>query len=309
MSRTSANALLLLAALIWGTTFVAQQIGMQDVGPLAFTGIRFLLGALIILPLAWREYARLAARQVAIDRHDVLSWIGLGVLLFCGATFQQIGLLDTTVSNAGFLTALYVPMVPLLAWIIDRHRPHAAVWPAALGSVCGTFLLSGGELAALTVGDYWVLSSTIFWAAHILWVGRLAMKKGTPILVAFSQFVTCGVLASIGAVATETTQVAGVVAALPTILYSGLLSVGVAFTLQVVAQRHTRAPDAAILLSAETLFAAGAGAIFLGERLSVVQLSGGALIFACILFVQLAPLIMARPIMARPPPAPPAREG
>lgn len=294
MSRTSANALLLLAALIWGTTFVAQQLGMQNVGPLAFTGIRFLLGALIILPLAWREYARLAARQVVIDRRDVLSWAGLGVLLFCGATFQQIGLLDTTVTNAGFLTALYVPMVPLLVWIIDRHRPHASVWPAALGSVFGTFLLSGGQLAALTVGDYWVLASTFFWAAHILWVGRIAAKKGAPILVAFSQFVTCGILASIGAIATEATSAAGVVAALPTILYSGLLSVGVAFTLQVVAQRHTRPTDAAILLSAETLFAAAAAALYLGERLNALQMVGCALIFACILFVQLMPLIYPR---------------
>jgi len=291
MSRTTANALLLLAALIWGTTFVAQQLGMKDIGPLAFTGIRFLLGALFILPLAWREYARLAARGVVIDRRDVLSWVGLGVLLFCGATFQQIGLLDTTVTNAGFLTALYVPLVPLLIWIVDRHRPHASVWPAALGSVFGTYLLSGGQLAALTVGDYWVLFSTLFWAAHILWVGRIAIKKGAPILVAFSQFVTCGVLASIAALATETTAVAGVAAALPAILYSGLLSVGVAFTLQVVAQRHTRPSDAAILLSSETLFAAAAGALYLGERLDAVQLAGCALIFACILSVQLLPLM------------------
>lgn len=289
MSRGVANSLMLLTALIWGTTFVAQQVSMASVGPLTYTGARFLIGALFILPLAAREWRRLARRGVAIDRHDLMAWSGLGTLLFFGVVLQQIGIAGTLVSNAGFLTALYVPLVPMLAWLVDRERPHVSVWPAAVGSFVGTFLLSGGRFESLSGGDYWVIASTLFWAAHVLWVGRIAARKGTPIMVAFTQFMICGAAAAMLAPVFEPLTGAGLVAALPEILYGGLLSVGVAFTLQVVAQRHTRPSDAAILLSSEILFAAIAGALYLGERLSLIQLAGGVMIFACIVAVQVLP--------------------
>ncbi|WP_295009248.1 DMT family transporter [uncultured Dechloromonas sp.] len=290
MSRSVANALMLLVALIWGTTFVAQQLGMAHVGPLTYTGVRFLLGALFVLPLALREYGRLQARGARLDRADWLAWCGLGVLLFLGAVFQQIGIMGTTVSNAGFLTALYVPLVPILAWLVDRQAPHVSVWPASIGSFIGTFMLSGGRFDTLTVGDYWVIASTFFWAAHVLWVGRVAARKGVPVMVAVAQFIVCGLLSMLVALFTEEIAMDGIVAAMPAILYGGLLSVGIAYTLQVVAQRHAPATDAAILLSSEILFAAMAGALYLGERLSFVQLMGGVVIFVCILAVQLAPM-------------------
>lgn len=294
MSRSVANALMLLVALIWGTTFVAQQLGMAHVGPLTYTGVRFLLGALFVLPLAVREYGRLQARGVRLERADWFAWCGLGVLLFLGAVFQQIGIMGTTVSNAGFLTALYVPMVPILAWLIDRHAPHPAVWPATIGSFIGTFMLSGGRFDALTVGDYWVIASTLFWAAHVFWVGRVAAHRGAPIMVAVTQFVVSGVLSMLVALAIEDIELAGLVEAAPAILYGGLLSVGVAFTVQVIAQRHTPATDAAILLSSEILFAALAGALYLGERLTPLQLAGGGIIFVCILGVQVAPILLRK---------------
>lgn len=294
MSRSVANALMLLVALIWGTTFVAQQLGMAHVGPLTYTGVRFLLGALFVLPLAIREYGRLQARGVRLERADWFAWCGLGVLLFLGAVFQQIGIMGTTVSNAGFLTALYVPMVPILAWLIDRHAPHPAVWPATIGSFIGTFMLSGGRFDALTVGDYWVIASTLFWAAHVFWVGRVAAHRGAPIMVAVTQFVVSGVLSMLVALAIEDIELAGLVEATPAILYGGLLSVGVAFTVQVIAQRHTPATDAAILLSSEILFAALAGALYLGERLTPLQLAGGGIIFVCILGVQVAPILLRK---------------
>lgn len=298
MSRSVANALMLLVALIWGTTFVAQQLGMAHVGPLTYTGVRFLLGALFVLPLAVREYGRLQARGVRLERADWFAWCGLGVLLFLGAVFQQIGIMGTTVSNAGFLTALYVPMVPILAWLIDRHAPHPAVWPATIGSFIGTFMLSGGRFDALTVGDYWVIASTLFWAAHVFWVGRVAAHRGAPIMVAVTQFVVSGVLSMLVALAIEDIELAGLVEAMPAILYGGLLSVGVAFTVQVIAQRHTPATDAAILLSSEILFAALAGALYLGERLTPLQLTGGGIIFVCILGVQVAPILLRKSVKA-----------
>lgn len=291
MSRSVANGLMLLTALIWGSTFVAQQLGMKNVGPFTYTGARFLIGSLFVAPLALREYKRLRGQGVVFTAHDLLAWGGLGVLLFLGAIFQQIGVGGTTVSNAGFLTALYVPMVPLLGWLLHKHRPHRSVWPATLGTVVGTFFLSGGTFTALTTGDWWIIASTVFWALHVLFIGHVAAKKGAPILVALTQFVVCGVLATLLAVAQEPISGAQLHAALPAILYGGVLSVGIAFTLQVVAQRHTAPTDAAILLSSELIFAALAGAWYLGERLSAMQVAGGVLIFVCIVAVQLVPLL------------------
>jgi drug/metabolite transporter (DMT)-like permease len=291
MTRTTANLLMLITALIWGTTFVAQQLGMSHIGPLTYTGLRFLIGAAVISPLAWREYRRLSAQNIALDRRDALMWCALGGLLFFGAVLQQIGVKYTTVSNSGFLTALYVPLVPVLAWALGHDKPHVTVWPAAVTCLIGTFLLGNGELDSFNVGDLWVIASAFFWAAHVLFVGRIAANKGTPILVAITQFIVCGVLAMSIAPLIEPLEIASVMQAMPAILYGGVLSVGIAFTLQVVAQRHTPASDAAILLSSEILFAAIAGAMYLGERLSLLQWLGGSLIFIAMLGVQLVPLL------------------
>lgn len=289
MSRTGANGLLLLAALIWGTTFVAQQLGMAGVGPLIYTGIRFLLGALVVLPLALREHARLQDRGNCFAARDLLAASSLGLLLCLGVVLQQIGIASTSVSNAGFLTSLYVPLVPVLGWIIDRQTPSLSLWPAAIGCFIGTYLLGGGTFSGFNDGDLWVIASTLFWAMHVLFVGRIAARKGTPILVALVQFVVCGVLATLLGLTLEDTTARGLWHALPSILYGGLLSVGIGFTLQVVAQRHTRPAEAAILLSSEVLFAALAGALYLGERLAPIQLAGGLLIFLCIVGVQVLP--------------------
>jgi drug/metabolite transporter (DMT)-like permease len=289
MSRGAANALLLVVSLIWGTTFVAQQLGMADVGPLMYTGVRFLLGALVVLPLALREHARLTDRGIRLEPTDLLAASGLGLLLTLGVVFQQIGIVSTTVSNAGFLTALYVPLVPLLGWAVDRRPPAAALWPAAIGCFIGTFLLGGGTFSGFNNGDLWVIASTAFWAAHVLWVGRVAARKGNPVSVAFLQFVVCGLLSTLAGLMMEATTLTGLWSAMPAILYGGLLSVGIGYTLQVVAQRHTGPAEAAILLSAEILFAALAGALYLGERLAPIQLAGGLLIFACIVGVQILP--------------------
>lgn len=294
MSRMTANALMLLTAFIWGTTFVAQQLGMNSVGPLTYTGARFLIGATVVLPLAWREWQRLTAAGVRITGLDLAKYAGLGVLLFLGAVFQQIGIAGTSVSNSGFLTALYVPLVPILGWMLGHPKPHWAVWPAIAASLIGTFMLSGGHLDALNHGDYWVILSTLFWAGHVLFVGVVAAEKGAPIVLACVQFIVCGLLACAAAPMMEVVTISGLRDALWAILYGGLLSVGIAFTLQVVAQRHTPAADAALLLSSEILFAALAGAIYLGERLTPLQLAGGALIFTAMVAVQLVPLFEQR---------------
>jgi drug/metabolite transporter (DMT)-like permease len=208
-----------------------------------------------------------------------------------GAVMQQVGIQYTSVTNAGFLTAVYVPLVPVLAWLLLRQVAHWSVWPAAAGCLVGAFLLSGAHELRIGLGDLWVIGSAIPWAVHVLMVGRWADRMGAPFLVASGQFAVCGVLSLIAAFATEPVRWAGLQAAAWPIAYTGVLSVGVAFTAQVVAQRYAHAADAAIILSAETLFAAAFGYALLGERLDGAGLVGCGLMLACILVVQLLPLL------------------
>ncbi|HYD31146.1 MAG TPA: DMT family transporter [Azospirillaceae bacterium] len=290
MTRLHANLLLLAAAVIWGSSFVVQHMSMEHIGPLAFTGSRFLLGTLVVLPLAVFNGCSLRREG---RRLSALDWVGMvltGVALFCGAILQQIGIGLTTVTNAGFLTGLYVPLVPLIALLVLRTMPHPVVWPAGLGCLAGTYLLSGAATMSLAAGDVWVMVSTVFWAIHVLLVGAMAVRTGAPIVVAVVQFMVAGLLATSGAVFTEATSLADVFAAWPAIAYTGVLSVGLAFTFQVVGQRFTTAADAAIILSSETVFAAIGGAVFLGESLSAAGMVGCALILVCILTVQMVPV-------------------
>lgn len=290
MTRVQANLLLTLVALIWGSAFVAQSKGMADVGPLLFTGVRFLIGAAVVLPLALMEWRRLGRAGLPLSTLDGTHIVGLGLLMTLGAVMQQIGIQFTSVTNAGFLTAVYVPLVPVLAWLLLRHVAHWSVWPAAAGCLAGAFLLSGAHELSIALGDLWVLGSAIPWALHVLMVGRWADRMGAPFLVACGQFAVCGALSLVAAFATEPVRWAGIQAAAWPIVYTGVLSVGVAFTAQVVAQRYAHAADAAIILSSETLFAAAFGYLLLGERLNAAGLLGCGLMLACILLVQLMPL-------------------
>ena len=294
MSRLRANGLLLLAALIWGSAFVGQALGMAGVGPLTFTGLRFVLGALVVAPLAWREWRQLRDSGQAPGLAEA-RWVALlGALLCLGVVMQQIGLLSTSVTNAGFLTALYVPLVPLLAWLVQRQRPHWSVWPAASGCLLGTWLLTGASAQALRRGDLWVLLSALPWAVHVLLVGQVANRLRGAYRLACGQFSLCALASGLLGLATEPLTLAGLRLAAGAIAYTGLLSVGVAFTLQVIGQRHAPPADAAIVLSSETLFAALFGAWFMGDRLSASALLGCALILGSIVLVQMLPLLRRR---------------
>ena len=294
LTRVRANLILLLVALIWGSAFVAQAIAMRSLGSLTFTGLRFALGAAIVAPLAWLEWRALEARGAGPTR-DALHIVSLGALLFLGAAMQQVGMLTTSVTHAGFLTALYIPLVPVFAWLALRQLPHWTVWPAAAGCLVGTWLLTAGTpgrgASSFEVGDWWVIASSVPWAAHVLLVGRAANRLQGAMLVAAGQFAVCSVLALVTAAATETMAWDGVKPALGAIVYTGVLSVGLGFTLQVVAQRHARAADSAIVLSSETVFAAAFGALFMGDRLGATGLGGCGLILACVLMVQLQPIV------------------
>ena len=289
MSRLTATGLMILTAMIWGTTFVAQQLGMNHVGPLTYTAIRFLIGAGVVVPVAWLEYRSLSAQGFTLTRSDGFKWIGLGALLFGGVIFQQVGMAYTTVTKAAFLTALYVPLVPLLVWLFERKRPAWMVWPISGCSVLGTLMLTGGRMESIATGDAWVIASVLFWALHVYVVGRVTRNSQASTLNALTQFICCGLMGSALAILIEPIELDGIRSAMYPVLYGGLLSVGVAYTLQVVAQKYVRSSDAAIIMSSETLFAAIAGSLWLGETLSVLQMGGCALILLSIMSVQLIP--------------------
>ncbi len=212
-----------------------------------------------------------------------------------GVSMQQVGLKTTSVTNAGFLTALYMPLVPLLAWAFLRQRPGWAIVLALPLCLGGTALLTGASaLNALKPGDALIVASTLPWALHVLLVGGVANRLRGAFVLACGQFAVCALLSGVLALATEPVTLAGLRGAAGSIAYTGVLSVGLAFTLQVVGQRHAPAADAAIVLSAETVFAALFGAWLMGDRLGPGGLAGCALILAGILLVQCWPLLAQR---------------
>jgi drug/metabolite transporter (DMT)-like permease len=290
MNRFQANLVLVFAAMIWGSSFVIQQIGTGELGTISFTGARFLLGAVVVLPFGIRQYLTIKDKKSVFN---ATTWAGLlltGIVLFIAAALQQHGILRTTVTNSGFLTALYVPLVPVLGGLFLRRKVHFSIWPASICCFVGTFILSGARDIHFSAGDLWVLSSTLFWASHVIIVGIMASRTQAPLVVATSQFFVCGILGLLLGWQVEGPTLNQFTGAWWGICYIGVFSVGMAFTLQVVGQRFTPAADAAIILSSETVFAATAGMIFLGERLAPVQLSGAALILVAILSVELLPL-------------------
>ena len=292
-----ANLLLTLAAMIWGSAFVVQQIGTGNLGTISFTGARFLLGALVVLPFAVRQFRRVERGERPFQRRDWFGLIVTGLVLCTAAVLQQHGILRTSVANAGFLTAVYVPLVPIIGLLFLRRRVHWSVWPASCGCLAGTYIMSGAQGLDFRLGDLWVLSSTLFWAVHVILVGIMAWRTRAPLVVATTQFLVCGLTGLVVGILVEQPTLADFLGALYGICYVGVFSVGLAFTMQVVGQRFTPAADAAIILSSETVFAALAGFIFLDERLAAVRIAGAGLILCSILAVELLPTLgKSRPL-------------
>lgn len=290
MSRLSANSLLLVAAIVWGAAFVAQSTAMESIGALAFTGIRFLLGALSVAPFVYWEWKK-STNRIPLKGH--LQGIGVGVIFFIAIIVQQYGFFTTSVTNAGFLTALYVVFTPILGYVIFRSLPSPFIWPIVVLSITGTYLLAGG-MDGLKFGDLLMIASAFFWALQVLSIGRMVVTYGNPVMVAFVQFLTTGIIGLALGLMLEPLTWSHIEGAASELLYTGILSSGLAFTLQAIAQRYTPPADAAILLSSESLFAALFGAMILGEQLSGSRWIGCALIFSCILMVELLPQIAKR---------------
>jgi drug/metabolite transporter (DMT)-like permease len=287
VTRFRADALLLLTAVIWGATFVAQKQANSEMGPLLFVGLRFLLGALVVAPLAWRE-ARGAARP--FDRRAWIGAVSMGLCLFAGSILQQIGLQTASATDGGFLTALYVVMVPFLAWALSGGAPRPRVLLAAAAAVAGAWLLAGGRrVGSAGLGDALLIAGDFAWALMIALAPVVLRRAPRPVLISFMQNGLTGGLGVAAALAFESNALSGVTASLPQLIFAGALSSGIAYTLQVIAQAHAPPAEAALILSLESVFAAVAGAWLLSERLSAVEMTGCALILAAVAIVELGP--------------------
>jgi drug/metabolite transporter (DMT)-like permease len=291
MSRLQANLCLLLAGAIWGGGFVVQSSAMKSLGPFWFIGLRFLVATAAVAPFAWRE-ARRAATPV--NGRTYAAFTAIGIALFAGAVTQQVGLLTTSVTNSGFLTGLYVIMVPILTVVILRRSPHWIIWPAAMMALIGIYLLSGGAISSLSYGDVMTIVCAFFWSIQVFLIGIFASQSGRPLLLSAWQFAVTGICATVAAIALEPISWQAIGNAGLEILYAGVFSSGLAFSLQVIGQRYTTAPQAAIFLSSEALFAATFGAIILGETITPLGYVGCGVIFLAMLIVEIVPEILAR---------------
>ncbi len=295
MSRASATLLLILATAIWGFAFIAQKSAMDYMGALSFIFARYLLGGLIILPLALREYKK-QRNGKKIEQKEWLIMIFLGVNLFLGSWLQQLGIMRTSVTNSGFLTGLYVFFVPLILLLIFRVRPHFIIWFCTPLAIIGLYLLNGGGLNKLNLGDILVIFSAVFWALHVLGIGFGARMTKMPIFISCFAFIFAGSVSAILAFIFEAPNFGAISSGWVEIAYAGILSTAIAFTLQAVGQMKVPPANAAIIMSAESLFAALGGALILGERLLPIGYVGALLIFTSIILVETVPALKQKPI-------------
>ena len=278
--RIQADLILLLVAIIWGFGFVAQRLGMESLGPFGFNAFRFMLGALSLLPLL----LFFKSDQNGNSRNILFSGFIAGLALFAGASFQQAGLVHTTAGNAGFITGLYIILVPLLGLLIGQQT-NINTWLGGLFAAFGLYLLSFKDLSAINVGDILQLAGAACWAAHVLIIAKLAPKVDN-LRLAIAQFVICALLSAMVAFTIENDlfTLSNAIQSWKPIAYAGLISVGIAYTLQIVAQKHAPPAHAAIIMSLEAVAAAFGGWLLLDESFSTISTIGcGLMLFGMML--------------------------
>jgi len=283
-----ADLLLILTATIWGSAFVAQRAGMEHIGPFLFNGIRFALGSLFLVPYilaGWGNGRSDTDPPLILGRSKVWGCLLAGLVLFGGASLQQVGIVYTTAGKAGFITGLYVILVPIvgLKW---GQRASTGTWFGAVLAVTGLYLLSVTGQFTIAKGDFLVLLGAFMWAAHVLWISWLSPRMN-PLVLASAQFAVCSVLSLATAIILEPIVLQAIRQAAIPILYGGLLSVGIAYTLQVVAQKEAHPAHASIILSMEGVFAVLAGWIILKETMSVRGLVGCGLMLSGMVLSQI----------------------
>ena len=281
------NLLLFLTAAIWGFAFVAQRVGMEYVGPFTYNGVRFALGSLSLVPLLLYFNRNSPKKETAGQetKNVIRASFIAGLVLFAGASLQQTGIVYTSAGKAAFITSLYIILVPIFG-IFLKHHINANTWIGAAVSIVGLYLLSVTEQLSIEKGDLLELIGSFFWAAHILIIDHFSRKVDILKLSCF-QFLTCSALSIVSALFFESISVNGVLQAAVPILYGGICSVGIAYTLQVVGQKNAKPSHAAIILSMENVFAAVGGLILLNETMDLRGTLGCVLMFTGLLLSQL----------------------
>jgi drug/metabolite transporter (DMT)-like permease len=291
MKKTISLVCLIGCTFIWGTTFIAQDTGMDNIGPFTFNCVRFFVGFLAVAPFLYIFEKKKISHQIKNKTNQFLKlMIPVGVFLFLGCIFQQVSLLYTDVANSAFFTIFYVPMVPIIVYFLFSEKLHWSIWPSVLACVIGGYFLSDVDDATIRLGDSLVLIGALFWALHIIYIGKIIDLFDLPFFIALLQNLIVATLSFILVIIFEEFDFSKIKLETIEILYAGILSGGAAFALQLFGQRNISAAPAAIVMSLEGVIAAIAAWIILNQILGLGNIIGCSLILGGVLLSQLAPI-------------------
>ena len=295
MSKSMSLFSALFCTFIWGTTFIAQDTGMDKIGPLTFNATRFFVGFLSIMPIALLIEKKKISKEINNNKKlffKLLFWIGL--FLFLGTFLQQAALLYTDVANAAFFTIFYVPMVPIILFFIYSKSIHWSIWPSVLFCLFGVYLLSDFSDATIRLGDGLVILCALFWALHIIFIGNFIKNFNLPLFFGALQALVVSFFSFIFAIFFETITISNILNESISIIYAGVLSGGIAFTLQIYAQKNISPAPAGIIFSLEGVFATIAAWIILDQILGFNNIVGCILILFGLLFSQIVPIYQTK---------------
>ena len=282
----------LVTTFIWGTAFIAQDTGMDNIGPLTFNGARFVVGFFTILPIAILFEKKKIVKEIDKNKsYFIKLLVIMGFSLFLGTSLQQAALQYTNVANAAFFTVFYVPLVPILQFFIYSKKVHWSIWPSIALCVYGVYLLSNFSNSEIMLGDALVILCSLFWALHIIFAGKFMEEFDIPIFYAAIQAVLVASLSILFAYLFEEINFSNILLESTSIIYAGVLSGGIAFTLQMFAQKNIEEAPAAIIYSLEGVFAVIAAWLILNQILQIENIIGCFLILLAVIFSQIAPML------------------
>ena len=292
MSKSLSIFSALICTIIWGTSFIAQDTGMRVIGPYLFNGVRFFVGFLVLIPFYLLLEKKNTYKEVSKNKNKFIYLsILIGLFLFLGTVFQQVALLYTDVANAAFFTIFYVPMVPIIVFFLFKKNIHWSVWPSVILCVIGGYLLTNFYDATVRLGDTLVIIGAIFWSLHIIFIGKIIEEFDAPILIGLIQTIIVSTCSIILALIFEDFIIKNILDQKVQILYAGILSGGIAFVLQIYAQKNISPAPAAIIFSLEGVFATIAAWIILSQILNINNILGCCFILVGVLISQLLPEI------------------
>ena len=296
MSKTISLLSALLCTFIWGTTFVAQDTGMDDIGPFTFNAVRFFVGFLAIIPLVFFFELKKLKEELKLNiKYFFRLSFFIGSSLFLASALQQVSLLYTDVANAAFFTIFYVPMVPIIIFLFKKNSIHWSVWPSVVLCLIGGYLLTNFHDATVRLGDSLVLLGALFWSTHIIFVGIMIAKFNIPLTIGAIQTFLVAFFSFIVGIIYEEFVFENIYKEIDSILYAGVLSGGLAFVLQIYAQKNITPAPAAIIFSLEGVFATVSAWFLLNQILDINNLVGCFLILIGVLLSQLLPILKNQP--------------